>query len=147
VGGIVGSNYGTVQHCTFYGDVSVDYTQNNKYVGYQTKTMENCFDVFDQGEYDAAGGKGLYRRAIKYPYALNFSNTGSSTYVVSAGGEEGAPGTRPGETVTLTKSGTFDMVRVEIKDADGNEISTTGDINGTLTFTMPKRDVYIAAYS
>ena len=147
VGGIVGSNYGTVQHCTFYGDVSVDYTQNNKYVGYQTKTMENCFDVFDQGEYDAAGGKGLYRRAIKYPYALNFSNTGSSTYVVSAGGEEGAPGTRPGETVTLTKSGTFDMVRVEIKDADGNDISTTGDIDGTLTFTMPKRDVYIAAYS
>ena len=147
VGGIVGSNYGTVQHCTFYGDVSVDYTQNNKYVGYQTKTMENCFDVFNQGEYDADGNMGLYRRAIKYPYALNFSKTGSSTYVVSAGGEEGASATRPGETVTLTKSGTFDMVRVEIKDADGNDISTTGDINGTLTFTMPKRDVYIAAYS
>ncbi len=147
VGGIVGSNYGTVQHCTFYGDVSVDYTQNNKYVGYQTKTMENCFDVFNQGEYDADGNMSLYRRAIKYPYALKLTSAGSSTYVVSAGGEEGASATRSGETVTLTKSGTFDMVRVEIKDADGNDISTTGDINGTLTFTMPKRDVYIAAYS
>ena len=150
VAGIAGSNsYGTIKNCTFYGSLfnDPDYNTNgNKYVGWKY-SEENCFDGFNQGQYDAAGGKNMYRHAIKYPYALKFTSAGSSTYVVSAGGEEGASATRPGETVTLTKSGTFDMVRVEIKDADGNDISTTGDINGTLTFTMPKRDVYIAAYS
>ena len=33
-----------------------------------------------------------------------------------------------------------------IKDADGNWVYSNGDINGTLTFTMPKKAVNITAY-
>ena len=66
VGGIAGSNDGTIQHVTFYGSVSVDHSQDNKWVGDQDKTLENNYDSFDSGEYDAASGYDTYRRVLKY---------------------------------------------------------------------------------
>ena len=66
VGGIAGTNKGTIQHVTFFGSVSVDHKQDNKWVGDQDKTLENNYDSFSQSEYDAASGNDMYRRVIKY---------------------------------------------------------------------------------
>ena len=154
VGGVVGSNstYGTIKNCTFYGSLFNDpayNTSGNKYVGWLNGTEENMYDTYNSVHYQYADGAGYhtYRDAYKYPYRISLSRQGGSTYVASAGGEEGVSGTRHGETVTLTKSGKWKMYRVDIKDADGNTVSYSGDINGTLTFVMPARDVTITASS
>ena len=66
VGGIAGSNDGTIKHVTFYGEVSVEHSQDNKWVGDQDGTLENNYDSFNQSEYDAASDYGMYRRVLKY---------------------------------------------------------------------------------
>ncbi len=66
VGGIVGCNDGTIRNVTFYGKVSVDHDQDNKYVGDQDGTLGEPFDSFNENEYNIAGGNNTYRRAIKY---------------------------------------------------------------------------------
>ena len=145
VGGIAGSNEGTIQHVTFTGTVSVEKSQDNKYVGDQDKTLENTYDSYNEDEFNAASSNNMYRRAIKYTYAINVKTEGHGAHQVSIGGDHDVPGCYAGGTVTLNKtSGT--AVRIDIKDADGNWVYSSGDINGTLTFTMPKRDVNITAY-
>ena len=144
VGGISGSNEGTIQHVTFYGSVSVDHDQDNKWVGDQDKTLEYQYDSFSQSEYNAASGNDMYRYALKYPYALTVRNEGYGSVQVSANGENDITRCYPGSTVRLTKK-TGLVSRIDIKDADGNWVYSHGDINGTLEFTMPKRDVTITA--
>ena len=79
VGGIAGSNEGEIYHVTFYGDVSVNHAQYNKYVGDQNQqaTLEYYYDTFNQGEYDTAGPENqnqkLYARAIKYPTITTYT--------------------------------------------------------------------------
>ena len=141
VGGIAGSNDGTIQHVTFYGSVSVDHDQDNKWVGDQDKTLENQYDSFNQSEYDASSDNDMYRKAIKYPYALTVRTEGYGSVQVSSW-ENDITRWYPGGTVKLTKK-TGLVSRIDIKDADGNWVYSNGDINGTLEFTMPKRDVNI----
>ena len=71
VGGIAGSNDGSIQHVTFTGSVSVDHDQDNKYVGDQDGKLENNYDSYNESEYSAASGNDLYRCAIKYPSLSN----------------------------------------------------------------------------
>ena len=145
VGGIAGSNDGTIEHVTLYGSVSVDHEQDNKWVGDQDETLSNYYDSFNSSEYDAASDYDLYRKAIKYTYDIKVTNAGPGNIQVSAGGENNVSGARKDQAVTLTKtSGT--ATRIDIKDADGNWVYSNGDINGTLTFTMPKKAVNITAY-
>ena len=66
VGGIAGSNEGTIEHVTFFGSVSVDHKQDNKWVGDQDNTLNNNYDSFNQSEYDSASGNDMYRRGLKY---------------------------------------------------------------------------------
>ena len=149
VGGIAGYNCsdnggGIIRHCTFYGTRNSTHSQDNKYVGDQDATMENMYDSFNQGEYDAAGARALYRYALKYPYAINVSTEGYGTVEVSAGGENNIPGWRKGETITLTcKTG---MVKsIEIKDSGDDTVSLQGQSHdGTMYwFVMPKGGVKI----
>ena len=149
VGGIAGYNSsknggGIIRHCTFYGTRNSTHSQDNKYVGDQDSTMENMYDSFNQGEYDAAGSRDLYRYALKYPYAINVTTEGYGTVEVSAGGENNIPGWRKGETITVTrKTGT--VRSIEIKDAGGDTVSLQGQSHdGTMYwFVMPKSDVKI----
>ena len=141
VGGIAGSNDGTIQHVTFYGSVSVDHDQDNKWVGDQDRTLENQYDSCNQSEYDASSDNDMYRKAIKYPYALTVRTEGYGSVQVSSW-ENDITRWYPGGTVKLTKK-TGLVSRIDIKDADGNWVYSNGDINGTLEFTMPKRDVNI----
>ena len=64
VGGIAGSNDGTIRHVTFTGSVSVNHSQDNKWVGDQDKTLEYNYDSFNQSEYDAASGYDTYCRIL-----------------------------------------------------------------------------------
>ena len=145
VGGIAGSNEGNIQHVTFYGEVSVNHSQDNKYVGDQDGTMSNNNDTFQQSEYNAASGYDVYRHALKYPYTFNISTSGFDIIgrvQVSAGGETDIPGWRYGETVTLTQ--TRGLVQsLTIKDADNNNVSFSGNVTDGWTFTMPRSDVNI----
>ena len=145
VGGIVGDNSGhTIRHCTFYGTRNSTHSQDNLYAGDSGKE-ENCYDGFNTGEWDNANGYDMYRNAIKYPYAINVTNSGPGTIQVSTWDGNGVTRWYPKGTVTLTKtSGT--VARIDIKDADGNWVYSNGDINGQLTFTMPKKDVNITVY-
>ena len=148
VAGIAGDNDdGKIKHCIFYGDLnrstSSDYQNDNIYAG-DSGTEENCFDFFNQSEYDAAAGKEMFRNAIKYPYAINVNNVGNGSVEVSIGGESGITRWRPSATVTVTKtSGTLSSIT--ITDADGNTIALSGNEASGWTFTMPKRDVTVTA--
>ena len=146
VGGIAGSNEGTIQHVTFYGTVDDnEHGQDNKYVGDQDGTLSNNYDTFNQSEYNAASGYDVYRHALKYPYTFNISTSGFDIIgrvQVSAGGETDIPGWRYGETVTLTQ--TRGLVQsLTIKDADNNNVSFSGNVTDGWTFTMPRSDVNI----
>lgn len=66
VGGIAGSNEGTIEHVTFFGSVSVDHSQDNKWAGDQDNTLNNNYDSFNQSEYNSASGNDMYRRGLKY---------------------------------------------------------------------------------
>ena len=144
VGGIAGSNDGKIEHVTFYGSVSVEHSQDNDYVGDQDGTLNNYYRSFDQGEYDAASGNGLYRKAIKYPYPINITTAGPGSIKFSVEGEENAPGARDGQTVTVTKtSGT--LVSFSVKNDNGNSVSVSGNEASGWTFSMPKSKVEIKA--
>ena len=150
VGGIAGCSGGgsgantVVRHCTFYGTVTVSHSQHNKYLGTKYGTEENLYDVFNQGEYDAASSMGLYRQAIRYPYAININIVGLSEVEVSAGGETDIPGWRHSETITLTRKSSLPVKSVTVKDADGNNVSVSGNETSGYTFTMPNKNVNIA---
>ena len=144
VGGIAGSNEGTIQHVTFYGSVSVDHAQDNKWVGDQDGTLSNNYDSFNQGEYDDASGKDLYRRVIKYPYAINVTTVGQGSLIVSAGGENNVPGASYNQEVTLTTS-SGSTAEVTVTDADGNNVTLFGSSGSGFSFIMPKRDVNVHA--
>ena len=148
VGGIVGSNEKTVSHCTFYGTVSVNKDQKNKYVGGEAPaaSSDNMYDAFNQDEYNDAKSRGydLYCQAIKYPYAININIVGLSEVEVSAGGETDIPGWRHSETITLTRKSSLPVKSVTVKDADGNNVSVSGNETSGYTFTMPNKNVNIA---
>ncbi len=143
VGGLVGDNSGaTISHCTFYGSVSSSHGQDNKYAG-DSGTENICFDSFNQDEYNAASDYDMYRNALLKPYVINISTLGEGTYVAKIG-ESTVTRAYPGQAITLTKtSGT--VYGVTIKDADGNTISSTGDMNNHLDITMPRGDVNVTA--
>ena len=151
VGGIVGSNFGGpynnkgVRHCTFYGSVSVNHDQHNKYVGEERGGDENLYDEFNQSEYDNAIGMNMYRHAIKYPYAINVTTVGQGSLTVSAGGENNVPGARKGQEVTLTTPSGINA-DVTVTDADGNNVMLFGSSSASgYSFIMPKRDVNVHA--
>ena len=132
VGGIAGSNDGTIEHVTFYGTVSVDHSQDNTWVGDQDKTLNNNYTSFNQSEYNDSSGKDMYRSAIKYPYAINVTNAGEGSIVSDV---ERA---YPGQTITLTKtSGTLASVTVNA--------SLSGNETDGFTFTMPRADANVLA--
>ena len=79
VGGIAGSNEGTIQHVTFTGSVSVNHDQDNKYVGDQDATLENYYDSFNQSEYLDAKDYGMYRKGITSSFAANWPTEGEGT--------------------------------------------------------------------
>ena len=144
VGGLVGDNSGaTISHCTFYGSVSSSHGQDNKYAG-DSGTENSCFDSFNQDEYDAASGNDMYRNALLKPYVINISTLGEGTYVAKIG-ESTVTRAYPGQTITLTKTSEKALYSVTIKDADGNTISSTGDMNDHLEISMPRRDVNVTA--
>ena len=148
VAGITGANNKTISHCTFYGTVSVNHDQKNKYIGGDAPvaTDDHLFDTFNQGEYDAAvaAGMDLYARAIKYTHAINVNIVGLSAVEVSAGGETGIPGWHPGETITLTRKSSIPVKSVTVTDADGNNVSVSGNETSGYTFTMPNKSVSVA---
>ena len=67
VGGLVGRNYGTLEHCTFFGEVKTDRSQDNIFVGKQGTAYSNCYQGYNADEYATADGKEMYRAAIGYP--------------------------------------------------------------------------------
>ena len=151
VGGIVGSNFGGsynnkgVRHCTFYGSVSVNHDQHNKYVGEERGGEENLYDEFNQSEYDNAIGMSMYRHAIKYPYAINVTTVGQGSLTVSCGGENNVPGARAGQEVTLTTPSGINA-DVTVTDADGNNVMLFGSSSASgYSFIMPKSDVNVHA--
>ena len=81
VGGLAGSNDGTIQHCTFYGSVSVNHSQDNKYVGDQDKTMDDVYDTYNDVHYGYSngGGNNMYCYAYKYPYSVTVNTMGTGT--------------------------------------------------------------------
>ena len=147
VGGIVGSNEGTIEHVTFYGSVSVDHSQYNKWVGDQDGTLNNNYDSFNQSEYNSATGNDVYRQAIKYTNSITVNTSGCGTLHISAYGEDNVPSCSPGQTVTVTKTSGNEILSFSVKDADGNSIAISGDIvqNGVATFTMPNKSVTVTA--
>ena len=73
VGGLVGRNKGTLEHCSFYGDRVSGRTQANIFVGVQKKAYSDCYTDYDEAEISAAGTEhDVYRDAIKQP-AENFT--------------------------------------------------------------------------
>ena len=67
VGGLVGRNYSTLEHCTFFGEVKTDRSQDNIFVGKQGTAYSNCYQGYNADEYATADGKEMYRAAIGYP--------------------------------------------------------------------------------
>ena len=143
VGGLVGCNDGTVRYSTFYGTVSSSHSQYNAFVGYHG-TEESLYTDYNQGEYAAASGNDMYRNALLKPYVINISTLGDGTYVAKIG-ESTVTRAYPGQTITLTKTSEKALYGVTIKDADGNTISSTGDMNNHLDITMPRGDVNVTA--
>jgi hypothetical protein len=145
VGGIAGSNEGTIEHVTFYGSVSVDHSQDNKWVGDQDGTFKNYYSSFDQGEYDAASGNDMYRYALMYPYAVNIITAGPGSVKYSVDGVENAPGAHKGQTVTVTKTSGNQILSFSVKDGDGNSVSVSGNEASGWTFSMPGSEVEVNA--
>ena len=150
VGGISGSALGADSHhdhCTFYGTVTSEHSQWSVLIGNQhsvTNSTDNDMHNNDLTSDETVSSYlsgidtqyGIYRYAVQYPFAVNVSKAGTGTITAS---HERA---RPGQTITLTKE-SGSVGSIDIKDADNNGVYSNGDINGTLTFTMPKRDVNI----
>ena len=153
VGGIVGcnNNSGTVDNCTFYGVRRSSHSQSNEYIGDYSGTMTNVHNSFTDTElteylnsilvyiehrdmyityYD------LYREAVQHPYSVTVNNKGSLTADVTAA--------RPGQTVTLTKTGDNTIGKILVRDAEDNILKEWSNPSETsYTFEMPKRDVVV----
>ncbi|MBO7084285.1 MAG: hypothetical protein J6W30_10625, partial [Bacteroidales bacterium] len=136
VGGIAGSNEGTIQHVTFYGEVSVEHAQDNKYVGDQDGTLEYYYDTFNQDEYNAASGNDVYCDAILHPYATIINSVGNGVIVANPAR------TYANQTVTLTVTSGL-LETISIKDSDGNNVSYSGNAASGFTFTMQHRDIIV----
>ena len=81
VGGLVGRNKGTLEHCTFYGDRVSDRTQANEFIGVQKKAYSDCYTHYDVDEIKAAGTENdVYRDAIMY----RFKYLGNKTMYISS---------------------------------------------------------------
>lgn len=83
VGGLVGRNKGTLEHCTFYGKVESDRTQANEFIGVQKKAYSKCYTHYDVDEIRASETEydlDLYRDAIMY----RFKYLGNSTMYISS---------------------------------------------------------------
>ena len=151
VGGIAGFNAGrledakcVIDHVTFYGSVSSEHKQDNKYVGDQDGKLNDEHDSFTESELaehlNSFTGNDLYRYAVKYPYSVTVKTVGPGTIRTWAEGEYDVPGTRSGKTFSLNvTSGT--VTSVTIKDADGKNVPLQGQSNdGTkYWFVMPTR--------
>ena len=141
VGGIAGSNEGEIYHVTFYGDVSVNHAQYNKYVGDQNQnaTLEYYYDTFNQTEYDTAGPENqnqkLYARAIKYPtittYTINNANDWNEFVMYIRNGHLFS-----GKTVQLAKD---ISVTTTVGGGESNSFQGTFDGDGH-TLTLNKSD-------
>ena len=136
VGGIAGSNEGTIQHVTFYGSVSVDHVQDNKWVGDQDGTLENYYDTFNQDEYNAAIDKDIYSDAILHPYAIIINSVGNGVIVANPAR------TYPDQTVTLTVTSGL-LETITIKDSNGNNVSYSGNAASGFTFTIQHYDIIV----
>ena len=76
VGGLVGRNKGTLEHCTFYGDRVSDRTQANEFIGVQKKAYSECYTDYDGTEIKAAGTEhDVYHDAIMYRFKYFYNST------------------------------------------------------------------------
>ena len=144
VGGIAGSNDGTIEHCTFYGSVSSgDHSQDSKYVGDQDGTVNDLHDTYDNNHYNSyASGYGMYAHAYRYPYSVTVNTIGHGSIQTEADGEYDVSGTRAGETFTLhVTSGS--VVRFTITNADGNDVPLQGQANdgSSYWFVMQNKNI------
>jgi len=151
VGAFVGCDYilstptGTLDNCTFYGTRYTTHDQDNLYVGDCSGTPTNCHDSFTDDELttylsgiDAAYD--LYREAVQHPFTVTINNNGDGTVKADN------TGARPGQTINLTVTyGVTRLKALTVKDADGNDITISGDATNGYTFTMPRRAVTVTA--
>jgi len=76
VGGLVGRNKGTLEHCTFYGDVVSGRTQANIFIGVQKKAYSECYTNYDGAEISAIGTEyDVYHDAIMYRFKYFYNST------------------------------------------------------------------------
>ena len=76
VGGLVGRNKGTLEHCTFYGDRVSDRTQANIFIGVQKKACSECYNYSEPNEIYKTGTEyDVYHDAIKYRFKYLGNNT------------------------------------------------------------------------
>ena len=136
VGGLIGDNDdGTLRHSIFYGIRNSTHVQDSKFVG-DSGTEESVYDTFVNSELNVGGD--LYHNAIQHPYSVSISTNGTGTMTTSEASAY------PGKSVTLNvTSGTLE--EITIKNADGNDISFSGNATDGYTFTMPNRDVNVSA--
>ena len=146
VGGLVGyNNGGTIDNCTFYGTRNSTHSQDNVYVGDQEGTLTNYYDNFatdaDLTNYlnSIEEKYNVYREAIQRPFSVTTSSEGYGTVAASP------TATRAGQTVNVTVSDYTTLSSVTVKDADGNEVTLSGNATDGYTFTMPKRNVTVTA--
>ena len=134
VGGLIGDNKdGTLRHSIFYGIRNSTHVQDSKFVG-DSGTEESVYDTFESSELNVGGD--LYHNAIQHPYSVSISTSGTGTMTTSEASAY------PGKSVTLNvTSGTLE--EITIKNADGNDISFSGNATDGYTFTMPNRDVNV----
>ena len=147
VGGIAGTNKGTIQECTLYGTVTVNHSQANEFVGIQkgnlwdqhnNAALQN--DVTLNNYLNSFSGNNLYRFAVKYPYSVNIANRGFGAV------DFPVPGSRPGKTVRLTRTYGSTPERIFLSDDFGYSVYWNGNATDGYTFTMPKRNVNFQAF-
>ena len=138
VGGLVGFNHhGTVNYCVFYGTVITTHDQESVFVG---KSWEGQYTYVYNGFPDALWywtNSSIYGHILN-PYAVNIGAEGPGTV------EASYRTTYPGSTVRLTPKGAT-LKSIAVTDADGKEITLSGNATDGYTFTMPRRDVNVVA--
>ena len=145
VGGLVGyNNGGTIDNCTFYGTRYSTHDQDNVYVGKQSGTLTNVYEGFTDEELtdylkNDFTDQAIYSEAIQRPFSVTTSSEGYGTVAASP------TATRAGQTVTVTVSDYTTLNSVTVKDADGTDVTLSGNATDGYTFTMPKRNVTVTA--
>ena len=142
VGGLVGYNSrdGKVRHSTFHGTRYSTHSQEYTIIGDQDGTIDSCYDIFQSSELTTDAE--MYNYGLKYPFAINVTTEGEGAYQVSAGDEKDITRWYPGAAVKLTKI-LGSIQSLSIKDAEGKVVNYNGDINDAVTFTMPRKDVFV----